>query len=135
MLPHENAIMSMILAGSDDPLRVLRTQLLHSEVASRKFTGCGFFTHFRVADHAARLLPAVDLVIDDVHAEVREVEHGAGFILFVRSGAISCLEGFTYGESWPENPELLRLYMRHADANSPQLVECKDRNLAWTGRI
>ena len=79
----------------------------------------------------------MDLAIGDVHSEVRGLQHGAGFILFLRGGAIACLEGYTYGDdSWPEHPDLLRLfYVRHSEAGSPWLVESKERHLPWTDRI
>ena len=32
---------------------------------------------------------------------------GAGFVLFIRSGRLSVLEGFTYGEDWPDVPPIL----------------------------
>ncbi len=34
--------------------------------------------------------------------DLEGVAHGAGFVLFIRDGALACLEGFTYDEPWPE---------------------------------
>ena len=28
--------------------------------------------------------------------------HGAGFVLFIRGGRLSMLEGYTYDEPWPD---------------------------------
>jgi hypothetical protein len=40
---------------------------------------------------------------------VQGLEHGAGRVLFVRDGQLRSLEGYTYGEPWPERPTAVSL--------------------------
>lgn len=40
--------------------------------------------------------------VDGVVAEIAGLEHGAGFVVFVRGGHLDTLEGYSYDEPWPE---------------------------------
>ena len=44
----EKRALEMLLAGADDRLAVLRSQLSSASVASREMTGVGFFTNFSI---------------------------------------------------------------------------------------
>jgi hypothetical protein len=46
----------------------------------------------------------------DVAAEINDLERGAGFVLFIKKGRINMLEGYTYGEPWPQNVHSFHLY-------------------------
>jgi hypothetical protein len=97
----ERRLMDLLLAGDHPALAVLRTQLAESEIENREFSGVGFFTHFKVPEGCERL-PVGHWVIQDVEFRLPGLEYGAGGLLFVVEGALSMLEGFTYGsEAWP----------------------------------
>ena len=40
--------------------------------------------------------------------------HGAGFLLFIRGGVISMLEGYTDDESWPASTDEFTLHQHQA---------------------
>jgi hypothetical protein len=104
LTPLEEAVLDELLDRPGEPFTTLREQLAHASVTSREFTGVGFFTHFTVPREAPlrRDLPSAELL--DVDARIAGVEHGAGFVLFVRDGVISQLEGYTYGDTpWPDS--------------------------------
>lgn len=70
-------------------------------IISRKFTGHGFFTDFEVPDTKDSL----DNVNDSLGAlglDINRLKHGTGYILFVKNGIITCLEGYAYDEDFPE---------------------------------
>src|ERR1051326_1298833 len=91
----EQRVMSMLLAGEDEVLSLLRAQFQAATVTSRKMTGVGFFTDFYVPESVARVSPP-SFVIADVSGRF-EQGTDAGFALFVKSGVLRCIEGFTYG--------------------------------------
>lgn len=99
----ERLVLEKLLDGDHAVLRALRIQLESCCVTKREFTEVGFFSELEVD----RTLPAApttwqNLVISKVVGEIVGLEHGAGFVLFVRSGYLGILEGYTYGpESWP----------------------------------
>ena len=127
----ELTIMTALLAGDRPELAVLREQARQATVRDRRYTGAGFFTHFVLPLDAPQLGDRFRLVLLDVGADLEQVKHGAGFVLFVVDGAIDCLEGYTYGdEQWPAQASIRRwYYLRHPTPESPALVETMERDL------
>lgn len=103
----EQAVLDKQLSGDLPALAILRAQAERARVVGRKETGVGFFCDFEV-DASAPTLDG-DFQIADVHGELSELAHGAGFVLFIRSGRLSMLEGFTFDEPWPQQVRSFRL--------------------------
>ena len=78
----ERLALKMLLAGDSEELAVFRAQLNGATVASREFTGVGFFTHLSVPAELPRARNRDRLVLSDLYAEVSGLEHDAGFVLF-----------------------------------------------------
>jgi hypothetical protein len=98
----EQAVLDKLLAGDPPALATLRAQAEKARLFGRELSGVGFFCSFEVPPEAPRLEGLVDFQIDDVDAFVHGLAHGAGFVLFIRDGRLDMLEGFSYGEPWPE---------------------------------
>jgi hypothetical protein len=112
LTPLEKAVLDMLLDRPGEPYATIRQQLAHATVAKREFSGVGFFTDFALPADAPVRRDLADTTIGDVGAEIPSLKHGAGFVLFIRSGAITMLEGFTYDEPWPSSTDgftLIRL--------------------------
>ena len=131
LTPFERIILEALLAGELDDLAVLRAQASAATVTKREMTGVGFFTTFSVPDHCSRLSRSKGQTwLADVGADLVGVEHGVGFVLFLRDGQIAVLEGFTYGESpWPAVPELLHWRYLSRERGSATLRETSVRAL------
>jgi hypothetical protein len=128
-------IMDLILRGEHPILALLRKQLAVATVSKRDFTGVGFFTYFDVAASAPRLPHLRRVIINDVHADVSGLRHGAGFALFVENGVLHNLECFIYEEAWPTDARLLRVYyMRPREPGGGSVVETQERDLEWAIR-
>jgi hypothetical protein len=52
----------------------------------------------------------LNVVIDDIYAEINGLEHGAGLLLFVNDGFIDMLEGYSMDEVWTDQPAGFRLH-------------------------
>jgi hypothetical protein len=48
--------------------------------------------------------------ISDVGAEFPDLRHGAGFVLSIRDGVVTMMEGFTCDQPWPESTNEFRLF-------------------------
>jgi hypothetical protein len=97
----ENQVLEKLLHGPDEVLTILRQQVKQMQVSSRKMTGVGFFTKFVVSpDVCVPGRPTFKL--GDVNGAADNVNHGLGFLLYVKDGALSMLEGYTYDEPWPD---------------------------------
>ena len=110
----EKEALEMLLAGDHPALVTLRKQLDVFVVEDREFTGAGFFTDFHIPDGAVVTIDAkIHGVFGDVYADIDSHPHGVGFILFVKDGCMSMLEGYSYGDGWPPDAKVYNLrYMR-----------------------
>lgn len=104
----ETRVMEQLLEGDDPVRKILNTQWRNCSIRNREYSGRGFFLDFDVPAGLPKVTEKENLEISidknglDIVAYIPGVEHGIGFILFVRDGEISFLEGFTYaGEDWP----------------------------------
>lgn len=103
LTPLEAAVLETLLRPDGEPYSALRQQLAHASIAKREFSGVGFFTHFSLPTGAPIRRDVTDMQLGEVAADIDGLQHGAGFLLFVRDGVISFLEGFTYDEPWPND--------------------------------
>lgn len=124
----ERRVMEMLLAGDDPILSVLREQFQVAHVAERTLTGAGFFVTYLVPPTVPRLEGSTWSYLGHVKADIRGLQHGAGFVLHLRDGAIDYLEGYCYDEPWPTD----------VDTFSVSYIEDNERDLAtlwrkWAG--
>jgi len=99
LTPLEREAMSMLLAGDDPDLHALSAQFNIATAIRREMTGVGFYVDFHVPD--CHRLGDRNFEIGDVSAEIDGLEYGASFIVFVRHGILSQLEGCSCVGSWP----------------------------------
>lgn len=98
----EKEIMVMLLDGEDEVLANLRKQLKSVIVTEREMTGVGFFTTFQIPSTIPRITNK-SFKFGDVYAHISDLDYGAGFLLYVKDGALEMLEAYTYEEPWPEH--------------------------------
>lgn len=96
----EQAVLDKLLDGDHPVLMALREQAARARVSSHECTGAGFFCSFEVSADVSPLRGSADFELGDVDASVDGLEHGAGFLLFVRGGRLAALEGYSYEEPW-----------------------------------
>ena len=93
-------------------------QLAAAGVEKRRMTGAGVFVDLQMAGNAGR--------VDQVNSEISEAFPTrlpspldiVGFTLFIRSGCLSFLEGYTFGDAdWPNEPLQEWLVLPAAAAN------------------
>jgi hypothetical protein len=105
----EQQVLDKLLAGEHPVLVTLRAQAERAQVRRREYTGVGFFCDFDVPSDARALPTSGDFHLGDVNASLDGLNHGAGFVLFVRNGRLATLEGYTYEEPWPQQVRNLEL--------------------------
>ena len=107
----EKVIINTILENASENktvINILRKQYDHISVIKRTYTGVGFYTNLFVSDKSLGLGCGIKMRLgfENVHAEIKGLKHGAGFVLFVSDGFITSLEGYTYDELWPKNAKI-----------------------------
>jgi hypothetical protein len=125
----ERAVLEMMLTGENAELKILREQFSKATVSKRELTGQGFFTSLEIPAAVPRLQKKGRVTITDVSAELQELKHGAGFVLFVDDGAMNCLEGFCYDQVWPDSTVGFALsYLKESPRGSRRLIPSKERD-------
>lgn len=101
----ERLVMARLTGGDGAVPAAAAAQHAVARVTAREHSGVGFFTHFEVPTDAPRIVPpSLEMATD---ATLVGVGEPVGFLLFVRDGVLSMLEGFVYGDgAWPERPRL-----------------------------
>ncbi len=95
----ETDVLETLIQAHPDHSALLYDQLGRATIASRRRTGLGFFLNFSVEPDV--LFEPRNFELNDVYGDLTGLEHGAGFILFIRSGRIAFLEGHSFEEAWP----------------------------------
>jgi hypothetical protein len=67
-------------------------------VTERENSGAGFFTTIALADPAPQV-SSPEVLGYETHAHVERMEHGLGFVLFMKDGILSLLEGYALAGS------------------------------------
>ena len=99
----EQAVMTRFLKSNTPVAPELRAQYAAATVVRRELTGVGFFIDYAVPVNLPRIVPP-NLEMGDAATLTNGI--GVGFVLFVRDGAISMLEGYTYDQPWPDNARI-----------------------------
>jgi hypothetical protein len=103
----ERLVLEKLLSGDHPVLTGLRQQLTRSSITARDFSGAGFFTEFRPPRGEPPIATSRSRIrFGDVVAELRGVEGGVGFVLFVDDGYLVMLEGYAFLGEWPDEAEV-----------------------------
>ena len=99
----ERSVLAQMLDRPGESVALIAAQLSHAIVSNREHTGVGFYTNFAIPDDAPILRDLPDHEIGDVGGKHPQLRFGAGFLLFIRNGVVSFLEGYTYEDPWPSD--------------------------------
>jgi hypothetical protein len=118
----EEEVLRKLLAGKSRWLVDLREQARVIQPNSRELTGAGFVTRFSVPEDLPRLADRPTFRFGDVSAEINDLKYGAGFLLFVKDGAIATLEGYSYEEPRPKDIRTFRVYYTENDLRNEEAL-------------
>jgi hypothetical protein len=98
LTPLERAVLQEISQMNVEDQAALNLQVSTITIINRENTGAGSYTHCAV-DRASTPAVEGDRLRHGPVARVTGLEHGMGFILWLKDGYIDHLEGFSYSES------------------------------------
>lgn len=93
----EQAVLNAIALQVPEVADAFASQQGKVRVTARENTGAGFYTTLDVSHRSP--IKGVASPLGDVGATIVGLEHGMGFLLWLRDDHIHKLEGFAYGES------------------------------------
>ena len=98
----EKRIIDDIIQTYPEYAERLARQYGYATVSKRTIDGRGFYTYYEIGDKTASLGDGVNLQLGENQWNINGLEHGSDYILWIKNGFISSLEGFSYGEPWPK---------------------------------
>ena len=117
--------MSLLLSGDSIVLQQLKKQYENSKIIDIKETGKGIFVDFEVLDSSLGIkLDGVkkDFAFGDMYGKINDKYGDVEFILFVKDGYITMLEGFTYfSDGWSKVADTITLKYFNKDRNINEL--------------
>ena len=102
----EKIIITDIIEQYPEYKQKLQSQFEKIVVQKREFFTYGFSTYYAVTAGEETLGEAENLQLGKHQWNVNGLTRGSDYILWINNGFISCLEGFSYYEPWPD--EILR---------------------------
>ena len=97
----EKIIIEDIIQTYPEYAEKLARQYGSATVVKRTVNNPGFYTYYEISDKTASLGDGVDLRLGENQWNVNGLKYGSDYILWVKNGFISSLEGFSYDEPWP----------------------------------
>jgi hypothetical protein len=106
----ERAIIGEFLR--DPELHPLKSDLNFekAKVIERHFTGVGILTEFEPSEELKLFVDGVALRWGKVGARLNTSKVETGYVVYVDNGYLTTIEGYTYGDDWPECIGSFELY-------------------------
>lgn len=97
---------------SDREIEPLRSSVNFDAVliADRDLTGAGFLTEFQRSDELKLFGADVSLRWGKIGARLNASKVETGYVVYVDDGYVTSVEGYTYGDRWPDEIEQIELY-------------------------
>jgi len=106
----EKSVVEKLLA--DTSVKPTRASVRWNAVSvkSRSMTGAGFLTEFEPSPELKAFADEVSLRWGKVGARLNVARTESGYLVYVDGGLISAVEGYTYGEEWPNEVDSIEWY-------------------------
>ena len=98
----ENKIITDIIEQYPEYKQKLQAQFEKMIVQEREFSTYGFSTYYVVTAGEDTLGADENLQLGKHQWDINGLTRGSDYILWIKNGLISCLEGFSYNEPWPD---------------------------------
>ena len=93
-----NRVMDLLLSGESNILHILKKQFQNCNIKKIEETGSGVYVDFEIKDQSLRLEfddTKGSFAFGDVYGTVDNFFGAVGFVLFVKNGYITTLEGYS----------------------------------------
>lgn len=105
-----NQVIEMLLKGEDEVLVRLRSQMKNIKSISEEGGAVGFYINYEIDKYVIDIQNCKSTFqIGDVDGRVDGTKNAVGFVLYINNGFITCLEGYTILDSWPNSDSMIEL--------------------------
>jgi hypothetical protein len=106
----EKAVIASMLADCELKPSRSTVNFVAVTVSDREFTGAGFLTEFERSEELKLFDDGVSLRWGKVGARLNASKLETGYLIYVDDGYVTAVEGYTYGDEWPNEVEQIELY-------------------------
>ncbi len=106
----ERAVVESMLADRELPVLSRTVDFEAVNVRDRELTGAGFFTELEPSDCLRLFEGGVRLRWGKAGARLNASKVETGYLVYVDDGYVSTIEGYTYGDEWPNQIDTFELY-------------------------
>jgi hypothetical protein len=106
----ETDVIQKILDSDGNLHPKLQEQVKLASVKDREYTGVGFFLYFKFVSSVLPLGKNPSFVLSNVAADIKGLEHGATFSLWIENGLLYMLEGKSMDGKWIKDITQYNLY-------------------------
>ena len=98
----EKIIITDIIEQYPEYKQKLQSQFEKIVVEKREFSTYGFSTYYVVTAEEETLGDGENLTLGKHQWIINGLNYGSDYVLWIKNGFVSCLEGFSYNEPWPD---------------------------------
>ena len=98
----EKIIITDIIEQYPEYKQKLQLQFEKITIQKREFSTYGFSTHYSVMAVEETLGDDESLQLGKHQWNINGLIRGSDYVLWIKDGFISCFEGFSYNEPWPD---------------------------------
>lgn len=106
----ERAVLGRFIADPELPLTVWTMNCDAMRVTNRSLTGSGFLAEMDRSTATKLFAEDVSLRWGKIGALLNGSQIETGFVVYVDSGYITCIEGYAYDGVWPDLVDKFELY-------------------------
>ncbi|MCG8556924.1 MAG: hypothetical protein MJD61_16815 [Proteobacteria bacterium] len=106
----ERAVVERFLCHEVDRVRKPGLDFDKVPVRSREFTGAGFLTEFEKCEELHLFDNSVSDRLGKIGAKLGESKVDTGYLFYIDEGYLTTVEGYSYGDEWPNDIEKFELY-------------------------
>ena len=98
----EKIIITDIIEQYPEYKQKLQSQFQKCTVQKKEVSTYGFSTYYTVTAEEETLGDTVNMQLGKSQWNINGLKRGSDYILWIKNGFITCLEGFSYNEPWPD---------------------------------
>lgn len=106
----EIAVLRSFLADREQHPAAFPASLDSLNVTDRALTGAGFLTEFERSRELKWFQDGVSMRWGNVGARLNAPRLETGYLVYVDDGYVTAVEGYTYGDPWPEHVDSIEVY-------------------------
>jgi len=106
----EKLLMQKFLEDESIKIAKINANFNLVDISDRELTGAGFLTQLKNCDELKVSATNRSFKWGKLGAKLNSEKIETGYLIYIENGYIDAIEGYTYGEDWPEEIDEIEMY-------------------------